>query len=74
MRAVPTTLSMATARVTDTSTADYTSSNPSPSFNNQSVRGGRVALGGFSGMTVNRPSILLGSGASAVPIQFSAEL
>jgi hypothetical protein len=73
MRSAPT-ATMATARITDASTADYQSTAPSITLQNSSINGARPALIGFTGLTTNRPAILLSSGTNAAPINFSAEL
>ena len=76
MRAGPSSVTapQGTARVTDMIAADFTSSAPAPSVNNGDQNGTRITINGFSGMTSGRATMMLQSGASAAPIQFSAEL
>jgi hypothetical protein len=73
MRAAPS-VAMVSARCTDASTSDYSSSSPSATIFNATNNSCRLSVGGFTGMTTNRPSILLGEGILAAPAQFSAEL
>ena len=73
MRTAPS-VAATTIACTDITVGDFTSSSPSPSLINSSTYGGRITIGGFTGMTAGRIACLLGSGASAAPIQCSAEL
>jgi hypothetical protein len=73
MRAAPS-VAGTTLRVTDMYVADFTSSNPSPSMSNATTYGARINTSNFSGMTTGRATALIGTGTSAAPLQFSAEL
>jgi hypothetical protein len=73
MRAAPS-VAGTTLRVTDMYVADFTSSNPSPSTANATIYGARINSSNFTGMTTGRATALIGTGASAAPLQFSAEL
>jgi hypothetical protein len=76
MRAGPSTVTapQGTARVTDMIATDFTTAAPAPAINNGDQNGTRITLNGFSGMTSGRATMMLQSGASAGPVQFSAEL
>jgi hypothetical protein len=73
MRAAPS-VAGTTLRVTDMYVADFTSSNPSPSMANATTYGARINTSNFTGMTTGRATALIGTGASAAPLQLSAEL
>jgi hypothetical protein len=73
MRAAPS-VAGTTLRVTDMYVADFTSSNPSPNMANVTIYGARINAANFTGMTTGRATALIGTGASAAPLQFSAEL
>jgi len=73
MRAAPS-VAGTTLRVTDMYVADFTSSNPSPSIANATIYGARINTSNFTGMTTGRATALIGTGADAAPLKFSAEL
>jgi hypothetical protein len=74
MRATPS-ISGTTARCSDLYTSDYSAASPTfGTFETMGVSGGRLEIGGFSGMTAGRPTVLLSGGTNAAPIRFSAEL
>ena len=73
MRDTPS-VSMTSARISNLTNTDYTSSSPAPYFQNGNNRGGRLQIDGFGGLGTGIPYILMPTGTSASPIRFSAEL
>ena len=73
MRANPS-ASVTTLRITDMTTADHQATSATISLSNLSSTASRTNCGGFTGLTTSRPYTLVGSGTSAAPILFSAEL
>jgi len=75
MRATPSaSLVPTTARVTDTSHADYEASSATVTINNSSDLGLRVSISGFSGLTTQRTMVFQPSGTSFSVLHLSAEL
>jgi hypothetical protein len=73
MRATPS-ISGTTLRCTNVVTADFTNTSPTFKLENTNVRGGRFEVSGWSGLTTGDVYILLGTGTSAAPVRYSAEL
>ncbi len=73
MRASPS-ASVTTLRITDMTTSDHQATSATISLSNITSTASRTNCGGFTGLTSSRPYTLLGTGASAAPILFSAEL